>query len=75
MPLPVPEWPQTEGPTSLVTNAVKSDQQHFQSMIHLCLVCRREYFSVYPESIPSKVLGSYLSKQEIKAKYFLGEKT
>lgn len=46
-----------------------------RATIRLCLVCRRDYFSISPESIPPEVQGSYISKREIKARYFLGPQT
>ncbi|KAF9079553.1 hypothetical protein BGX23_003716, partial [Mortierella sp. AD031] len=68
LPLAVSEWPSDEGRASLAKGGR-------QSMIRLCLVCRRKRFDIYPESIPSEVQGSYISKQKVKAKYFLGPKT
>lgn len=44
-------------------------------MIRLCLVCRRNHFNIYPESTPSEVQDSYLSKQDVKYCYHLGTKT
>ncbi|KAF9571770.1 hypothetical protein EC968_000216 [Mortierella alpina] len=65
MPLSVLEWPQP-----------KPDQIDYYprpGKIHLCLPCRREHYQVYPEAIPSQILGRYLPKYELKNKYFIGE--
>lgn len=60
LPLAVPEWLSDEGCASLAKGGD-------QSMMHLCLVCRRNHFDIYPGSIPSEVQGNYLSKREVKA--------
>ncbi|KAG0280755.1 hypothetical protein BGZ96_001432 [Linnemannia gamsii] len=67
LPLPVPEWSSDGSCISLIEGE--------ESMIRLCLDCRRTYFEIYPELTPSEPQDSYLCKQDFRDCYHLGIKT
>ncbi|CAO3564334.1 unnamed protein product [Mortierella alpina] len=65
MPLSILEWPSPQPD--------QADYYPPPGKIHLCLPCRREHYTHYPEAIPPQIVGRYLPKGFLKDKYFVGE--
>ncbi|KAG0262256.1 hypothetical protein BG011_000162 [Mortierella polycephala] len=47
-------------------------KEEFSWTIRLCLRCRRDYYRTHEEPIPHDIQESYITKEEIRAKYHIG---